>query len=77
MPARYAIWTEAGVGCMSDDDAPTDRRRFYHHMTFYSFVLYFLSTTTATGCHYPLGIETPYPWYDAGGSRHAQRSVWW
>lgn len=53
-----------GVGCMNDDDKPTDRRRLYHHMTFYGFALCFLSTSTATAYHYLLGIEAPYPWYD-------------
>lgn len=53
-----------GVGCMNDDDTPTDRRRLYHHLTFYGFALCFLSTSMATGYHYLLGIEAPYPWYD-------------
>ena len=53
-----------GVGCMNEDDKPTDRRRLYHHMTFYGFALCFLSTSTATAYHYLLGIEAPYPWYD-------------
>jgi citrate/tricarballylate utilization protein len=49
---------------MNEDDKPTDRRRLYHHMTFYGFALCFLSTSTATAYHYLLGIEAPYPWYD-------------
>lgn len=53
-----------GVGCMNDDDAPTDRRRLYHHMTFYGFLLCFAATSTATLYHYLLGMEAPYPWYD-------------
>lgn len=53
-----------GVGCMNEDDKPTDRRRLYHHMTFYGFALCFLSTSTATAYHCLLGIEAPYPWYD-------------
>lgn len=53
-----------GVGCMNEDDEPTDRRRLFHHMTFYGFMLCFLSTSTATGYHYLLGLEAPYPWYD-------------
>lgn len=53
-----------GVGCVNEDDAPTDRRRLYHHMTFYGFLLCFAATSTATLYHYLLGIEAPYPWYD-------------
>ncbi len=53
-----------GVGCMNDDERPTDRRRFYHHLTFYGFMLCFASTSTATLYHYLLKLEAPYPWYD-------------
>lgn len=54
----------AGVGCMNEDDTPTDRRRLYHHMTFYGFLLCFAATSTATLYHYLLGREAPYPVYD-------------
>lgn len=30
-----------GVGCMTDTDKPTDKRRLYHHFTFYGFTLCF------------------------------------
>lgn len=53
-----------GVGCMNEDDKPTDRRRLYHHMTFYGFLLCFAATSTATLYHYLLGLEAPYPVYD-------------
>jgi citrate/tricarballylate utilization protein len=53
-----------GVGCMNEDDKPTDRRRLYHHFTFYGFVLCFAATSVATGYHYLLRMEAPYPWYD-------------
>lgn len=53
-----------GAGCMNDEDKPTDTRRIYHHLTFYGFLLCFAATTTATGYHYFLGLEAPYPWYD-------------
>jgi citrate/tricarballylate utilization protein len=53
-----------GVGCMSDSDKPTDNRRMYHHFTFYGFMLCFSATSTATGYHYLLGMQAPYPWYD-------------
>jgi citrate/tricarballylate utilization protein len=53
-----------GVGCMNEDDRPTDNRRLFHHMTFYGFLLCFASTSTATLYHYLRGIEAPFPWYD-------------
>src|SRR2546421_1042109 len=30
-----------GVGCYNEDDKPTDRRKLYHHLTFYGFLLCF------------------------------------
>jgi citrate/tricarballylate utilization protein len=53
-----------GVGCYAAEDAPADRRRLYHHLTFYGFLLCFASTATATLYHYLLGRLAPYPWYD-------------
>lgn len=53
-----------GVGCMNEDERPTDRRRLYHHLTFYGFMLCFASTTVASLYHTFLGREAPYPWYD-------------
>jgi len=52
------------AGCMNDDDAPTDRRKHYHHATFYGFLLCFAATSVATLYHYLLGREAPYPWWD-------------
>jgi citrate/tricarballylate utilization protein len=54
-----------GVGCFNDDDdRPTDRRRLYHHLTFYGFALCFAATCVATLYHYLLAREAPYPWWD-------------
>ena len=53
-----------GVGCFNEDDRPTDRRKLYHHFTFYGFALCFASTTVATLYHYLLAREAPYPWWD-------------
>ncbi|MFZ1105809.1 MAG: tricarballylate utilization 4Fe-4S protein TcuB [Hyphomicrobiaceae bacterium] len=53
-----------GAGCFNEDDAPTDRRRLYHHLTFYGFLLCFASTCAATVYHYGLGRVAPYAWYD-------------
>jgi citrate/tricarballylate utilization protein len=53
-----------GVGCMNDDAQTPDRRRLFHHLTFYGFLLCFAATCVATLYHFLLGREAPYPWYD-------------
>jgi citrate/tricarballylate utilization protein len=53
-----------GVGCFNDDDKPTDRRKFFHHLTFYGFLLCFAATCIATLYHYLLAREAPYAWWD-------------
>jgi citrate/tricarballylate utilization protein len=53
-----------GVGCVNEDERPNDRRRIYHHLTFYGFLLCLASTTTATFYHYIVGHPAPYAWYD-------------
>ena len=53
-----------GIGCYNHDERPNDRRKFYHHLTFYGFALCFGSTCVATLYHYVLGREAPYPWWD-------------
>jgi citrate/tricarballylate utilization protein len=53
-----------GIGCYNHDERPNDRRRFYHHQTFYGFLLCFASTCVATLYHYLLGRVAPYPWWD-------------
>jgi len=52
-----------GVGCYNADERPTDRRRFWHHLTFYGFLLCFAATSSATLMHYILDMPAPYPWY--------------
>ena len=37
-----------GVGCYNEDERPTERRKLYHHLTFYGFVLCFAATSVAT-----------------------------
>jgi citrate/tricarballylate utilization protein len=53
-----------GVGCFNADEQPTDRRKIYHHLTFYGFLLCFAATCVATLYHYLLAREAPYPWWD-------------
>lgn len=62
--SRLRYLDGGGVGCMNEDEQPTDRRRIYHHLTFYGFLLCFAATSVATVYHYVLGREAPYPWYD-------------
>ena len=53
-----------GVGCFNKDDQPTDRRKIFHHLTFYGFLLCFAATCVATLYHYLLAREAPYAWWD-------------
>lgn len=53
-----------GAGCMNADEESGDKRRLFHHMTFYGFLLCFAATSVATLYHYLLGREAPYAWYD-------------
>ena len=53
-----------GVGCYNEDERPTDRRKLYHHLTFYGFLLCFAATSVATLYHYLSGREAPYAWWD-------------
>lgn len=53
-----------GVGCYGADERPTDRRRLFHHLTFWGFALCFAATAVATCWHFLLGREAPYPWWD-------------
>jgi citrate/tricarballylate utilization protein len=53
-----------GAGCVNADERPDDRRKHYHHLTFYGFALCFAATSVATLYHYVLGREAPYPWWD-------------
>src|ERR1700753_579990 len=53
-----------GVGCFNEDDKPTDRRKIFHHLTFYGFALCFAATAVGTLYHYLLAREAPYAWWD-------------
>jgi citrate/tricarballylate utilization protein len=53
-----------GVGCVNEDERPSDRRKIYHHLTFYGFLLCFASTSVATLYHYLFAHEAPYAWWD-------------
>jgi citrate/tricarballylate utilization protein len=51
-----------GQGCNNEDDAWTQSRRRFHHLTFYGFVLCFAATSVATLYHYVFGWVAPYAW---------------
>ncbi len=49
------------LGCNDEDDRPTQRRRIFHQVTFYGFLLCFAATCVATVYHYAFGWIAPYP----------------
>jgi citrate/tricarballylate utilization protein len=49
-----------GLGCNDEDDRFTQRRRLFHHLTFYGFMLCFASTSVATIYHYVFDLQAPY-----------------
>jgi citrate/tricarballylate utilization protein len=51
-----------GAGCYNEDERPADKRRLFHHLTSYGFLLCFTSTSTATLYHYAAGWPAPYSW---------------
>ena len=50
-----------GDGFNDEDDRYTLRRRRFHHLTFYGFMLCFAATSVATLYHYVFGWIAPYP----------------
>lgn len=50
-----------GDGCNDADDRFTRLRKYFHHLTFYGFMLCFASTCVATVYHYVLLRPAPYP----------------
>jgi citrate/tricarballylate utilization protein len=66
--SRLRYLDGGGPGCAvavdSAGDSQPDRRKLYHHMTFYGFLLCFAATSTGTLYHYLLSRVAPYPWYD-------------
>jgi citrate/tricarballylate utilization protein len=50
-----------GEGCTYPDETPSHLRRWFHHFTFYGFMLCFAATCVATVYHYVFGWKAPYP----------------
>ncbi len=46
---------------LSGGTRDSNARRWFHHFTFYGFLLCFASTTAAAMDHYLLGLRAPYP----------------
>ncbi len=50
-----------GDGCNNEDDEFSLWRKYFHHFTFYGFMLCLGSTSVATIYHYFFNLEAPYP----------------
>lgn len=49
---------------MNQGERPTDRRRLFHHLTFWGFLFCFAATCVGTIYQYGFAREAPYPWWD-------------
>ncbi len=49
-----------GDGCTYPDETPSHARRWFHHLTFYGFMLCFAATCVATIYHYGFDWKAPY-----------------
>jgi citrate/tricarballylate utilization protein len=52
-----------GEGCTYPKEKPSLLRRWFHHFTFYGFMLCFAATCVATVYHYVFGWKAPYPFW--------------
>jgi citrate/tricarballylate utilization protein len=65
--AAHSIFTleylsSGGSGCTYPDSQHSMGRRWFHHLTFYGFILCFASTSVAAWYHYGLARRAPYPY---------------
>jgi citrate/tricarballylate utilization protein len=51
-----------GEGCAYPSEVPSQARRWFHHLTFYGFLLCFAATTVAAIYHNAFGWMAPYAW---------------
>lgn len=49
-----------GAGCTYPDEQRSQARRWFHHLTFYGFMLCFAATVVGTVYHYAFGWTAPY-----------------
>ena len=54
-----------GSGCTYPRDADSQARRWFHHFTFYGFLLCFAATCVAAIYHYGFGWLAPYGYFSA------------
>lgn len=54
-----------GAGCAGVDERASNARKWYHHLTFYGFMMCFASTSLGTIYHYGLGRNAPYGYFEA------------
>ena len=54
--------SSGGAGCTYPDSRHSQARRWFHHFTFYGFLLCFASTSVAAWYHYALALRAPYPY---------------
>jgi citrate/tricarballylate utilization protein len=59
---RLRYLAGGGEGCTYPSEAPSHARRWFHHLTFYGFMLCFAATCVATVYHYGFGWRAPYAW---------------
>jgi len=52
-----------GMGCMNENERPSNHRRLYHHAAAGGFLLCFASTVSGTFAHYLFNWQAPYPWW--------------
>jgi len=51
---------DSHVGCTYPGEQPSQARRWFHHLTFYGFLLCFIATVSGTLYHYGFGRQAPY-----------------
>jgi citrate/tricarballylate utilization protein len=49
-----------GDGCPYPGERPANRRRVFHHLTFYGFAFCFAATVAGTVYHYGFGLQAPH-----------------
>ena len=54
---------DSQVGCTYPGEQPSQARRWFHHFTFYGFLLCFVATLTGTVYHYGFGWQAPYAFF--------------
>jgi citrate/tricarballylate utilization protein len=58
---RLRYLAGGGDGCTYPNEMPAHARRWFHHLTFYGFMLCFAATGVGTVYHYGFGWKAPYP----------------